>query len=108
MNPAKVRRSAVTRLTDLPNVGPAMAGDFERLGIRSPADLEGRDPLALYEALCKATRTRHDPCVLDVFMSVTGFMAGGEPRPWWEFTAERKRRFGAMAAARKGRAKRRR
>lgn len=100
MNPAKVRRSAVTTLTDLPNIGPAMARDFERLGIRRPADLEGRDPFALYEALCRATHTRQDPCVLDVFMSVTGFIAGGEPRPWWDFTAERKRRYGDRLARR--------
>lgn len=106
MNPAKVRRSAIATLTDLPNVGPAMKRDFERLGIRRPADLEGRDPFALYEALCRATRTRQDPCVLDVFMSVTRFMAGGEPRPWWDFTAERKRRYGARLAGRGARPRR--
>jgi hypothetical protein len=44
----------------------------------------------MYEALCEMTATRHDPCVIDVFMSVTRFMAGDEPRPWWSYTAERK------------------
>jgi len=101
MNPTKVRRDAVATLTDLPNIGPAMACDFKRLGINHPGDLEGRDPFALYEALCRATRTRQDPCVLDVFMSVTKFMAGGEPRPWWEFTADRKRLYGGHLAARR-------
>jgi hypothetical protein len=32
--------------------------------------------------------------VLDVFMSVTDFLGGGAPRPWWEYTGERKRRYG--------------
>jgi hypothetical protein len=33
---------------------------------------------------------RHDPCVLDVFISVTRFMAGDAPQPWWAYTAQRK------------------
>ncbi|MFM7075659.1 MAG: helix-hairpin-helix domain-containing protein, partial [Planctomycetaceae bacterium] len=77
MNPANVRRKTTVRLTDLPNVGPAMARDLERIGIRRPADLAGRDPLDLYDKLCSVTRARHDPCVLDVFMSVTRFIDGG-------------------------------
>jgi hypothetical protein len=82
------------RLTDLPNVGPAMAGDFESLGLRTPASLKGKDPLRLYEALCRKTGTRQDPCVLDVFISVTRFLDGEAPRPWWDYTPERKRRYG--------------
>jgi hypothetical protein len=93
MNPAKVRRDQVHALTDLPNVGPAMARDLARLGITSPADVSGREPFALYQALCRETATRQDPCVLDVFMSVTAFMDGDDPRPWWHYTAERKRRY---------------
>jgi hypothetical protein len=37
------------------------------------------------------TAAIHDPCVIDVFMSITSFMSGEEPRAWWHFTAERKR-----------------
>ncbi len=94
MNPARVRRDRLQRLTDLPNIGPAMARDFQRLGIDSPADLPGADPLALYQRLCRVTGTRQDPCVLDVFLSVTRFLDGDEPRPWWAYTAERKARYG--------------
>lgn len=94
MNPARVRRDRLQRLTDLPNIGPAMARDFQRLGIDSPADLSGADPLALYQRLCRVTGTRQDPCVLDVFLSVTRFLDGDEPRPWWAYTAERKARYG--------------
>jgi len=96
MNPARVKREQVRLLTDLPNVGPAMARDLEFIGIRTPAQLTGRDPLALYRSLCSRSLTRHDPCVLDVFISITRFMDGEEPRPWWAFTAERKRDYGAL------------
>ncbi len=96
MHPAKVCRDRLRKLTDLPNVGPAMAGDFELLGIESPEQLKGRDPLDLYHDLCRKTGVRHDPCVLDTFMSVTSFMNGAKPRVWWEFTAERKRLYGEV------------
>ena len=91
MNPSKVRRTHLSSLTDLPNIGPAMARDLLLLGIREPAQLAGQSPFALYERLCELTGVRHDPCVLDVFMSVTRFMDGDEPRPWWAYTAERKK-----------------
>lgn len=72
-----------------------MAGDLRLLGIHAPEQLAGADPLALYQALCVATGARQDPCVLDVFMSLTDFMHGGQARPWWAYTAERKRLYGA-------------
>jgi hypothetical protein len=91
MNPARVRRDRLTRLEDLPNIGPAMTRDLNLLGIRTPPDLIGRDAYVLYEELCARTGMRQDPCVLDVFLSVTRFMAGDPAQPWWAFTAERKR-----------------
>jgi len=90
MNPAKVDRNCLITLTDLPNIGPAMAEDFRLLGIDEPVQLAGRDPFQLYEQLCEITATRQDPCVIDVFISVTRFMSGDEPRPWWAYTEERK------------------
>ncbi|WP_133480050.1 helix-hairpin-helix domain-containing protein [Cognatilysobacter segetis] len=94
MNPARVDRARLRDLTDLPNVGPSIAGDLRRIGIESPAQLVGQSPMALYRRLCEVTGVRHDPCVLDVFMSVTRFMDGEPPQPWWAYTAERKARFG--------------
>ena len=79
------------RFTDIPNVGPAMAKDFAQLGFAKPAELAGQDALALYRRLCVLTRARQDPCVLDTFMAVVDFMNGGAAKPWWDFTAERKR-----------------
>ncbi len=90
MHPDKVVREQTNTLTDLPNIGKAMAADLLLLGIEKPADLIGRDPYALYERLCALTGCRHDPCVLDVFISITRFMNGEAPRPWWAYSSERK------------------
>ena len=90
MHPSKVDRSRLSTLTDLPNIGKAGAEDLRLLGIRFPSQLIGKCPFEMYEALCRKTASRHDPCVIDVFMSVTRFVAGEEPQPWWAFTPERK------------------
>jgi hypothetical protein len=89
MNPTKINRSKTHALTDLPNVGPATAKDLRLLGIHTPQDLVGKDPLELYHRLNEITGTRHDPCVLDVFMSITDYMAGNDAQPWWAYTAKR-------------------
>lgn len=96
MHPDKVERSRLRRLTDLPNIGKASAADLELLGIHTPAQLVGRDPMKLYEQLCARTGVRHDPCVIDVFMSITRFMDGEAPQLWWAFTEERKRLLSAQ------------
>lgn len=90
MNPNRVEREQTRTLTDLPNIGKAGAADLELLGIKQPSDLVGRDPYALFDRLCELTGRRHDPCVIDVFISVIRFVDGGKPQPWWFYTAERK------------------
>lgn len=90
MNPSKVERSKVRLLTDLPNIGKAMAADLRLLGIQEPRHLVGRSPFEMYESLCSVTGIYQDPCVIDVFISITRFMSGEAPRPWWDFTEERK------------------
>ena len=93
MNPTKVDRNRLERLTDLPNVGPAIVDDLRLIGIETPTDLVGRSPVELYHALSSIKGRRQDPCVLDVFISLVRFMDGEEPRAWWEYTAERKKTF---------------
>ncbi len=95
MNPTKVNRNRLKLLTDLPNIGKACAADLELLGIHEPKHLIGKNPFKMYAELCKKTKTRHDPCVIDVFMSITSFMSGEEPQPWWAFTEERKKIYDA-------------
>jgi Pathogenicity locus len=90
MHPAKVIREKVIELTDLPNIGKAMAGDLRLLGITKPEALIGQCPYQMYDRLCRMTGVRHDPCVIDVFIAITRFMAGQAARPWWDFSDERK------------------
>ena len=97
MNPDRVERTRVVTLTDLPNVGKSIAGDLRLLGITEPAQLADRCPFGMYDMLCEKTGTRHDPCVIDVFMSITRFMDGEDARPWWAYTEERKRALKAKA-----------
>lgn len=91
MNPEKVSRERTQTLTDLPNVGPAIAKILRSIGIDSPSELRGCDPFELYERLYKLSGKWEDPCLLDVFMSIVRFMNGEEAQVWWEFTAERKK-----------------
>ena len=92
-------RDDIARLEDIPNVGPAVAGDLRRLGIATPAGLPGRDPYALYDELCRITGHRHDPCLHDTFIAVVRYMEGAPKRPWWKYTAERKREMAARSEA---------
>jgi hypothetical protein len=92
-------RLDVAHLEDIPNVGPVIAADFRRLGITTLADLVGRDPNALYDELCRVTGVRHDPCVLDTFIAAVRYIEGAPKRPWWKYTAERKRALAARANA---------
>lgn len=85
------RREQLVKLEEIPNVGPRIAADFRRLGLGYPHRLVGQDPYALYAALNEITGTRHDPCVLDTFISAVRYMEGAPKRPWWYYTAERKR-----------------
>jgi hypothetical protein len=96
MHPGKVRREQVRVLTDLPNIGPSLAGDLRLPGIERPPQLQKAEAYRLYRRLCDITQTRQDPCVLDVFLSITDFMAGNPPRVWWHYTAERKRRWPSL------------
>jgi predicted GIY-YIG superfamily endonuclease len=96
--PAK-RARPIARLEDIPNVGPAIAADLRQLGITTPAELPGRDPYVLYDDLCRLTGHRHDPCLLDTFLAAVRYMEGAPKKPWWAYTAERKRAMSARREA---------
>jgi len=86
-----VSRAEVTDLQEIPNIGPSIAADLRRIGVSSPDDLLGNDPYEMYDELCRITGVRHDPCLLDVFIAATRFMAGEPAKSWWKYTPERKR-----------------
>lgn len=91
MHPSKVNRNQLSKLTDLPNIGKACAEDLRLLGIQIPAQLIGKNPYQLFEDLCEKTGVKIDPCMLDTFISITRFMDGEPPQPWWHYTEERKK-----------------
>jgi hypothetical protein len=41
--------------------------------------------------MCAASARRLDRCLLDTLMSAVEQADGGAARPWWDYTAERKR-----------------
>src|ERR1700752_4677118 len=83
-------RRDVADLEEIPNVGRSIAADLRLIGFNSPSDLPGNDPYAMYENLCRKTGQRHDPCVIDAFISAVRYMEGAPKMPWWKYTAERK------------------
>ena len=87
-------RNEVKKFQDIPNVGKAIEKDFILLGIKEPIELINKDPYQMYSDLCNITDKRHDPCVIDVFISAVRYMEGGPPKKWWEFTNERKKKMG--------------
>lgn len=87
----KKDRKNIMDLEDLPNIGKTIAADLRLIGIHRPAQLRGKNPIAMYEKLCRLIGTKQDPCLLDVFISAVRFMEGGPPLKWWAFTAERKK-----------------
>lgn len=56
--------------------------------------------MIMYEMLCAVTGVRQDPCVIDVFWSVTDFLAGQPAQPWWNYTGQRKAYLNEMAKLR--------
>ena len=86
-----MRRNDIERLQDIPNIGPAIEKDLIILGLHEPADLIGKDPYQMYKDLCAISQKRHDPCVIDVFISAVRYMEGGPAKKWWEYTEERKK-----------------
>jgi len=81
-------------LQNLTSVGPAIAKDFELLGIRSVAQLSRRDPEKLYEKLCEITGQAQDICCLDVFRAAVAQARNPrlpeEQRQWWYWSRRRK------------------
>jgi hypothetical protein len=80
-------------LQEIPGIGPSLAADLRRLGIRTVAQLRGRDPRALYRRLERLTGSRQDPCVLYTFRCAVYYAS--TPRPaarwlkWWNWTDDR-------------------
>jgi hypothetical protein len=101
----KSARTGVPQLTEIPNIGASVAADLRRLGISKPAQLIGKNPLALYNKLARLDGMRHDPCLLDTFMAAVDYMEGGRARKWWEYTSRRKQLLSRRTTGRSAPAK---
>lgn len=87
--------SEAARLDQIPNIGKAVVQDLRLLGITKPQQLKNKDGIALYKKLNKLSGIVHDPCMADTFMAAVDFMNGGKAKPWWDFTAKRKKLLGS-------------
>jgi hypothetical protein len=86
-------RTEIKSFQEIPNVGKATEQDFILLGLKQPQDLVDQDPYQMYQTLCNLTNKKHDPCVIDVFISAVEYMKGGSAKKWWEFTQQRKQKL---------------
>lgn len=81
--------AAIRELRRIPGVGPTIARDLLRLGIRTVPELRGADPQALYEALCRDQGMHVDRCMLYVFRCAVYFAGDGPHDPelllWWNW-----------------------
>jgi Pathogenicity locus len=82
-------RSVIRELSRIPSVGPSIASDLYRIGIRQVADLRGRNAERLYAALCRDAGQHVDRCVLYVFRCAVYFAEEDRPDPallkWWRW-----------------------
>ncbi len=91
-------RKQIRHFQQIINIGPAFTKDFEVLGLDRPQQLIGRDPWTLFRKLCKVTKTRQDPCVLDTLIAAVDFMNGNPPKKWFEYTKDRKAKYSKRLA----------
>jgi hypothetical protein len=93
------RQGLPSKLEELPNIGKSIAADLRAVGILSPQQLAGRDPLATYIELGGVMGHRLDPCVLYTLMAVRHFLENGEALRWWTFTDEGKKLLAAVSSS---------
>lgn len=84
-----MRHAVKDELRQLPGIGPRMAADLRRLGVRSVRDMARRNPERLYARLCEITGQRQDPCVLYTFRCAVYAARTARPDPvrlkWWNW-----------------------
>ncbi|MDP9170791.1 MAG: helix-hairpin-helix domain-containing protein [Acidobacteriota bacterium] len=84
------------QLKDLRGIGKKMLEDFEKLKVTSIPQLEASDPQELYDRMCRITKTRQDPCVLDTYRCAVEQARNPnlppEQKDWWYWSRVRKGR----------------
>ncbi len=76
-------------LQTIPGVGKSIAEDLQNIGIRTVADLKGKDPEKLYEMSNRFAGKIQDPCLLYVFREAVYFAENEKRDPeklkWWNW-----------------------
>jgi len=86
------RRRAETDLRSLMNVGPAVEAHLVDLGIQTIDKLAKQKADDLFRRLQRRIGKACDPCLHDTFSAIIHEARTGQKRPWFTFTAARKRR----------------
>jgi len=83
------RKASLKELQTIPGVGPKIAENFWKLGIRSVADFRGRDPEAIFRALEKREGGPVDRCALYVMRCAVYYASHKKHAPeklkWWNW-----------------------
>ncbi len=83
------RSDALRRLQVIPGVGPSIAEDLHRLGIKKVSCLKGKDPEKLYATFCAMEGRAVDRCLLYVFRCAVYFASHERHDPeklkWWNW-----------------------
>ena len=86
-----INSAAIKELTIIPGVGKSIANDLVNIGINGIADLEGKDPLKLYDESNKFAGCIQDRCLLYVFKCAVYFAETPkhkqeeEKLKWWNW-----------------------
>jgi hypothetical protein len=83
--------SALIEFQSIPSLGINFASELIEQGYYSLKQLEGKDPVALYNAFEKHCGAWADPCVEDSYRLLSHYIIyRDDNKRWWHFTAERK------------------
>ncbi len=85
----KTKKEILQELQTIPGVGPSLANDLYKLGIKSVNTLKNNNPEKLYKKLCELEQTKIDRCVLYVFRCAVYFASHKNHEPkllkWWNW-----------------------
>lgn len=83
------RQTSLMELRTIPGVGPKIAENLWKIGVRSVADLRGRDPEAVYAALVEREDRPVDRCALYVLRCAIYYASHKKHDPeklkWWNW-----------------------
>ena len=89
MSTGQLQQAVLREFRTIPGIGKAVALDLWNLGLRSVADLRGRDPEMLYTQLCDLAGTHVDRCMLYTLRCAVYYASNETHDPallkWWNW-----------------------